>query len=281
MKPILIVEDEHPLANVIAGYVTTLGYEVAGKVDSGEAALKLAGAGNVGLALLDINICGKMNGFAVAEALRRQFDIPSIFLTGQSDDQTMQSVLESSAYGYLLKPFRPEELKAAIQLAFTRHGQETRWKRVEQSFSAAIHSTSDGVIITDAQAIVQFMNPAAERMTGWLARLVKGEKLTQIMQTKSGEAVLAQLWKAAYEGEAMRAELEIGRKSELAQLDVSLARVEDAARGPQGVVLVLRDNTQQFRDQEELRRSRAQIHNLTERLFGTPAAAGQERLPKA
>jgi PAS domain S-box-containing protein len=281
MKAILIVEDEQPLANVIAGYVATLDYQVAGKVDSGEEALKIAAKGPISLALLDINICGKMNGFAVAEALRRQYDIPSIFLTGQSDEQTMQSVLESSAYGYLLKPFRPEELKAAIELAFIRYAQETRWKQVEQSFSAAIHSTSDGVIITDAQSHIQFMNPAAERMTGWIARLVKGEKLTSVMLVKEGEAVLAQLWKSAYDGDSTRAELEIGRKSELARLDVSLARVEDAARGPQGVVLVLRDNTQHFRDQEELRRSRSQVRNLTERLFGAKDQADAERSPKS
>ncbi len=268
MKAILIVEDERPLANVVAGYVGTLDYEVAGIVESGEEALELAAKSQVALALLDINIHGKMNGFTLADALRRKHDIPSIFITGQSDDETLKSVLESSAYGYLMKPFRPEELKAAIELAFIRHAQETRWKQLEQSFSAAIHSTNDGVIITDTQGKVQFMNPAAEWMTGWIARLVKGEKLTSVLQVKGGETVVAALWQSAYQGESVRTELEIGRKNELARLEVSLARVEDAARGPQGVVLVLRDNTQRHRDQEALRRSRTQVRQLTERLFG-------------
>lgn len=281
MKSILVVEDEQPLANLVAGYITKLNYGVAGIADSGEVALQLAAKGSISLALLDINIHGKMNGFGVAEVLRRQHDIPSIFITGQSDDETMQSVLESSAYGYLLKPFRPEELKAAIELAFIRHAQETRWKRVEQSFSAAVHSTSDGVIITNADGNVQFMNPAAERMTGWIARLVKGEKLNGVMQVTAGEAALSKLWQSAFAGDSVRAELEIGRKNDLALIEVSMSRVEDAARGPQGVVLVLRDNTQNIRNQEELRKSRLQVRNLTEKLFATKDQTRAERSPEA
>jgi len=257
---------------VVAGYVTTLNYEVAGTAESGEKALELAAKSSIALALVDINLKGGMDGFAVAEALRRQYDIPSIFITGQSDEETMESVLESSAYGYLLKPFRPEELKASIQLAFIRHAQETRWKQVEQSFSAAVQSTSDGVIITDADGRIQFMNPAGEWLTGWMARLAKGEKLSEIFQVTTGDDTVKKLWEAAFGGEPMRAEIEVGPKGHTARLEVSLTRVQDAAHGPRGVVLVLRDTTQHFRDQVELRRSRVQIRNLTEQIFAATDA---------
>lgn len=267
VKSILIVEDEAPLASVVAGYIRTLDYEVAGIAESGEKALELAAKSSVSLALLDININGAMNGFDVAEALRRQHDIPSIFVTGQSDEETMHSVLGSSAYGYLLKPFRPEELKGAILLAFIRHVQETRWKQVEQSFSAAVQSTSDGVIITDAEAKIQFMNPAAEWLTGWMGRLAKGQSLAEIFQVTTGDDTVKKLWQAAFAGEPMRAEIEVGPKGNTARVEVSLTRVQDAAHGPQGVVIVLRDTTQHFRDQAELRRSRTQIRNLTEQIY--------------
>lgn len=268
-KSVLIVEDEAPLATVVAGYIETLEYEVAGVAESGELALQLAAKKPISLALLDINIKGSMNGFGVADALRRQYDIPSIFITGQSDEDTMQSVLESSAYGYLLKPFRPEELKAAILLAFIRHAQETRWKQMEQSFSAAVQSTSDGVIITDAEARIQFMNPAAEWLTGWMGRLAKGERLSEIFQVTAGDDTVKKLWQAAFAGEPMRAEIEVGPKGNTARVEVSLTRVQDAAHGPQGVVIVLRDTTQHFRDQAELRRSRMQIRTLTEQVYAS------------
>lgn len=274
-EKILIVEDEEALSQVVASYLKKLDYRVAGVADSGEVALKLVAEVQPALALLDIQIRGAMDGFEVAEELRRRYDIPSLFLTSRSDDKTLKSVRESSSYGYLLKPFRPEELKAAIELALIRYAQEVRWKRVEQSFAAAVHSTSDGVIITDVDGLVQFMNPAAERLTGWLARLVKGEKLSGVFQVPSDRGLIDRLWRSAYAGESVRQEIQLGRKAGAECVDVSLSRVEDAARGPQGVVLVLRDHTEAVRSQAELKQARAQIRSLGEQLsthVGSPPA---------
>lgn len=268
MEKILIVEDEAPLADVIASYVRSLGYQVSGMADSGEKALAAVREARPALALLDIQICGSMNGFGVAEVLRREHDIPSVFLTSLCDDETLEAVRQSSAYGYLSKPFRLEELRAAIQLALIRYAQETRWKQVEQSFSAAVHSTNDGVIITDLYGNVQFMNPAAERLTGWLARLAQGQKLADVFQTPKGDTSLARLWQTAFAGDSVREEIRVGRKGGVERVDVSLSRVQDAARGPQGVVLVLRDNTVHYRVQAELRQAEAQIRCLTEQLGG-------------
>lgn len=268
MKSVLIVEDEEQLASLIEKYVTSLGYEVAGVADCGEAALKLIATKRFDLALLDIHIRGSMDGFGLAEVLRRQHDIPSIFLTGQSDEQTLESVLESSAYGYLLKPFRPEELRASMEFALVRHAQERRWRKVEKSFSAAVLSTSDGIIITDAHGKVEFMNPAAERLTGWLARLGKGEAVAHVLPLSSGEDALKKMWAAALNGDSTRAEFEIGRKNDLIRLDVSFTRIEDPAHRAQGVVLVLRDNTELRRSQTELKKTQSQVRNLTERLHG-------------
>jgi PAS domain S-box-containing protein len=270
MEKIVIVEDQEAFAQVVASYLKKMDYEVAGVADSGEGVFKLVAADRPALALLDIQICGDMDGFEVAEELRRRYDLPSIFLTSRSDEKTLNAVRESSAYGYLLKPFRPEELKAAIELALIRYAQEVRWKRMEQSFAAAVHSTSDGVIITDTEGRVQFMNPAAERLTGWLARLVKGETVSSVFQVPSDRGMVERLWRTAFNGDSVRQEIQLGCKGGVEYVDVSLARVEDGVRGPQGVVLVLRDHTEAQRAQSELKQSRAQVRSLTQQL-STPA----------
>jgi DNA-binding NarL/FixJ family response regulator len=93
-------------------------------VDSGEEALRNAAETQPDLALMDIDIRGKMDGFEVAELLRQRHDIPIIFLTGRADDATLERVRSSESFGCLLQPFRPEELKASIGLALIRHGRE-------------------------------------------------------------------------------------------------------------------------------------------------------------
>ena len=74
----------------------------------------------------------------------------------------------------------------------------------------------------------------------------------------------------------MREEIQIGRKGSTQRVDVSLARVQDSARGPQGVVLVMRDNTEHFRNQEELRRSQSRIRTLTEQLHAVSGQGGDQ-----
>ena len=66
-------------------------------------------------------------------------------LRAGADAATLERVRRSESFGCLLKTFRPEELKASIEIAFIRHGQEAHLKRNGQSFAAAIKSTEDAV----------------------------------------------------------------------------------------------------------------------------------------
>ncbi len=155
---ILIVEDETHVARMLESYVRRLGYEVVGVVDNGPAALELAATTRPRIALLDIELPGSMDGFAIAQQLRRDFDIPAVFLTGRGDEETLEHVRRSGSFGYLLKPFRAEELKAALELALLRHDREAQLELVERSFSAAIRSIADAVMLTDEAGIITYVN---------------------------------------------------------------------------------------------------------------------------
>ena len=174
MDKILIVEDEKPFAQVVQGYLQRLGFNVVGVVDCGEDALRVSAETSPDLALMDIEICGGMDGFEVAELLRQKYDLPIVFLTGLGDDATLERVRRSESFGYLRKPFRPEELKASIELAFIRHGREAGLKRSQQSLAAAINAAEDSVVLSDQDGVVTFLNPAAERLTGWPASRAVG-----------------------------------------------------------------------------------------------------------
>ena len=136
----MIVEDEREVAQTVERFLNRLGYSVAGMVDNGDEALAIVAKARPDLALMDIEIQGRMDGIELAGRFRKQHDIPVIFLTGRSDDETLERVRRSESFGYLLKPFRLGELKAGIELALIRHGHEAHLKQIEQSFSAAIRS---------------------------------------------------------------------------------------------------------------------------------------------
>lgn len=259
---ILIVEDERAFAQVVEGYLKRLGYQVAGIVDNGADALREAERSRPELTLMDIEIHGNMDGFEVAEEFRRKFDIPVIFLTGRADDVTLDQVRRSQSFGYLLKPFRPEELRAGIELALIRHRQEAELRRLELSLSAAIKSTGDAILMTNQAGMLVFLNPAAERLTGWPSRKAVGQPLAAVFKLRGDAAELDQLLRGAAQGAFVHEAILYTAAGRELPIEVNVSAVLDELHGPSGSVLVFRDITERKRFEAELKTSRAELRSL-------------------
>jgi signal transduction histidine kinase len=130
-QPILIVEDNAIIALCIKKMLTDFGYEVVGHADSGEQAIQKAVETRPALVLMDIELIGEMNGIEAAEQIRRQFDIPVIYLTAYSDDTRLQQAKTTAPYGYLIKPIQGRELYAAIEMALYKHKSEQQQRQIE------------------------------------------------------------------------------------------------------------------------------------------------------
>ena len=82
---ILIVEDDPLVAGTIREVLGELGFAVTGIASSGREALWLVDQRPPSLALVDIRLVGPMDGIEVARALRSQYHVPVIFLSGFAD----------------------------------------------------------------------------------------------------------------------------------------------------------------------------------------------------
>lgn len=135
---ILVVEDEAVIAMDIEARLEALGYLVVGVSSGGDKAIELAESSRPDLALMDINILGPMNGIQTATALRERFDLPSIFLTAYSDDETIRAASDSEALGYLIKPFSDREVRASIEFALYRHKAERQLAEYQERLSKKV-----------------------------------------------------------------------------------------------------------------------------------------------
>jgi DNA-binding NarL/FixJ family response regulator len=117
---LLIVEDEALVASYIQDVLEESGFTIAGVASSGPEALSLAGEVPVDLALVDIKLAGPMDGIAVAKLLRERHELPSIFLSGMHDPETMRRAQEVDPLGFLHKPFRPSQVFNALEKARAR-----------------------------------------------------------------------------------------------------------------------------------------------------------------
>lgn len=127
---ILIVEDESILAMLIKGKLKSSGYEIADWVDRGEDAIKSAREKLPDLVLMDIVLKGEMDGIEAAKRIRNSLDIPIIYLTAYSDEEVLKRARVTEPYGYLIKPFREDELRANIEMAMYKHKSEKKTREV-------------------------------------------------------------------------------------------------------------------------------------------------------
>lgn len=119
-ESVLIVEDEGIIAAEIEMILRDLGYHIAGRAKNGLQALDLLASTSPDIALLDIDLRGKISGIEVAEVIQDKYAFPFIFLTALADAATLERVKRTMPYGYIVKPFNENDLRTAIELALYR-----------------------------------------------------------------------------------------------------------------------------------------------------------------
>ena len=103
MKKILIVEDEPELRQLLASYLINDGYSVL-EAEDGVAAISLFGREMLDLVILDIMI-PKIDGYGVCEFVKKQSNVPVIFLSALDDEKSIVKGYDSLADDYVTKPF--------------------------------------------------------------------------------------------------------------------------------------------------------------------------------
>lgn len=128
-KKILIVEDQFVEAKYLQAMLERAGYAVCGIARSVIAAREMVIKEKPGLVLLDIFLSGKLTGIDLAKELKEE-DIAFIYLSANSNEETLNAAKATQPYGFLVKPFREKELVIALEIAFYRHEQssEAIWR---------------------------------------------------------------------------------------------------------------------------------------------------------
>ena len=121
---ILVTEDESIVRKDIERSLKKLGYNVVGSADTGERAVELAIELRPDLALMDIMLKGKMTGIEAAEQIKKNIDIPIIFLTAYADESTLAKAKVTEPHGYILKPFKEIDIHTSIEMAMHKHKKE-------------------------------------------------------------------------------------------------------------------------------------------------------------
>lgn len=164
---VMLVEDESLVALSLEKKLIGLGYVVPAVASSGEEAIQKAMECRPDIILMDIRLKGEMDGVTAARQIREELDLPIVYLTAYSDSTTIERAKATEPFGYLIKPFDERELFTTVEMALYKHAVEKRLKASEKLLSVTLKSIGDGVIATDPCGRVTFVNPVAQKLTGW------------------------------------------------------------------------------------------------------------------
>lgn len=179
---ILIVEDESLVALEIASVLKKEGYFITGTVASAEDAFREIERDVPDLVFMDINIDGSIDGVEASRRIQAIYDIPVVFLTAYSDKSTIDAAIETSPAGYLIKPFKRQELYAAVTLGISKKGKASAKK---------IHLLKECVYYPDISELV--------KVTETIALTKKEKQLLDLLLTYkntivSNETIEYDLW---------------------------------------------------------------------------------------
>jgi PAS domain S-box-containing protein len=258
---VLVVEDEAIVAADLAAQLRRLRYKVLGVVSTGEEALALVLSLKPSLVLMDIKLAGDIDGIEAASRIQSELSTPVIFVSAHSDEATLTRAKAAGPYGYLIKPFEPIELRTAIEVALYKHQIDSKLKESAQWFATTLRAIGDGVITTDSQGLVTFMNPVAESLTGWTEAEALGRTLAQVFRATeeaTGQVVEhEQLCRIPEDGSPRRLVdlCLVGKGGFQTAIEETVAPLRNREGTLMGLVLVFRDTGERRRAEAALRKA--------------------------
>ena len=172
-KKIILVEDDRMLCTIFDMFLREMGHELLGTFLNGATAIEKCKEIKPDLVLMDIHIQGQIDGIEAAAIIQKQYHVPVVFLSSDTDEETVKKAVETNSFGFLVKPVNRTTLSIAIELACFKHQYESNLKNREIRYRELIDISEDAVIIfTDG--IIEFVNGSA-------LRLLEAETLDQIV----------------------------------------------------------------------------------------------------
>ncbi|HKT43220.1 MAG TPA: response regulator [Gaiellaceae bacterium] len=134
---ILVAEDETIIRLDLKDMLARAGYDVCAEARDGEEAVALARSEEPDLAIMDVKM-PKVDGIEAARRILDERPIPIVMLTAYGQDELVSRAVEAGVFGYLVKPFREQDLLPAIAAARARHDELVALREEAESLAEAL-----------------------------------------------------------------------------------------------------------------------------------------------
>lgn len=146
-EKILIVEDQFIEANNLQMILERAGYIVCGIARSVPIALKMLEKETPDMVLLDIFLQGSLTGIDLAKILKEK-NIAFVYLSANSNKETLDAAKATQPYGFLVKPFREKDVLVMLEIARYQHEHNIS-SAIKKAALPALHKKDTTVLSSD------------------------------------------------------------------------------------------------------------------------------------
>src|SRR5947199_4264866 len=182
---VLVAEDETIIRLDLKALLERAGFEVCAEAKDGQEAVELARREQPDLAVLDVKM-PRLDGIEAARRILDERPIPIVMLTAYGQDELVSRALEAGVFGYLVKPFREQDLLPAIRTARARHEELTALREQADSLAEALEARK---LIERAKGLLMEKEGLSEQNA--FARLRKASQISGRPLKVVAEAVVA------------------------------------------------------------------------------------------
>lgn len=253
-QKVVIIDDEPTTLLLLESAVESLADVIT--VSQSVEAFSVVRAQQPDLVILDISM-PELSGFDVCKQLKAcptTASIPVIFVTSHSDSENEHSALSLGAIDFISKPIDIKMCRMRVRNHLTLQSQRAMLSKVNQELEAekkqlsiTLRSIADGVISIDAKGDVTFINPVAQRLTGYNTQEALGKPIDEVMNLRDASNQESLLNPALYALEVKRpvamsynATL-ISRHKEIFRVEDSASPIIDDEGNISGAVMVFQD----------------------------------------
>jgi response regulator NasT len=134
---VLVAEDETIIRLDLRDLLERSGFEVCAEARDGEEAVALARSARPDVAIMDVKM-PKLDGIEAARRILDERPIPIVMLTAYGQEELVMRAVEAGVFGYLVKPFREQDVLPAIRTARARHEELTALRNEAESLAEAL-----------------------------------------------------------------------------------------------------------------------------------------------
>ncbi|HEV7999397.1 MAG TPA: HD domain-containing phosphohydrolase [Planctomycetaceae bacterium] len=182
---ILIVDDEAPIRNLLATWLTGRKYRCV-RADSAATARRCLETESIDLITADINMPGGSGIDLLRHVMASQPDLPVLMLTGNRDTESAISALNAGAFGYLLKPPRQDELFAQVNHGLELHRLRLERRRYTEGLEQRVREQTVEIRQAHEETIHRLVQAAACRDLETGAHIVRTGVFSEILARAAG-----------------------------------------------------------------------------------------------